>query len=141
MAGEKPYIANGTTSDPREQTRKFPFKVPSVYYSGLNKGYIYVVKVGDYFKIGRTFSPKNRLKSYNGFPPFKSEVILVREVEDCKFVERQIQSSLKKYQVMGEWFDIPKTWDKDYKSKFELIVKTIEDCILEIKKNKNESTS
>jgi hypothetical protein len=97
-----------------QQTKKFPIKIPDYIYKD-NKGFVYVIKIDNYIKIGSTKSLERRLSFYKTFPPFNYELILASEVYDMKFYERAMQYYFIEFQEKGEWFNIEIMGDDVYK--------------------------
>lgn len=94
------------------QRKKYNIKIPEYYVvSKKSKGYVYIVKIDNYIKIGSTHNLKNRLNSYKSFPPFNFELLLAKEVEDRVFYERALQACMLELQEKGEWFHRPAVWE------------------------------
>ena len=110
------------------KSQKYRISLPSFYHQNDKKknGYIYVVKIGEYVKVGRAKNLDNRLKVYKSFPPFAYELLLSKKVEDCYFFERAIQKCLLEYQIKGEWFELPTQWTKNPKKGACDILKYVE---------------
>lgn len=104
--------------------------LPIPKYLEVNIGDVYIIKVGDYIKIGRSTNALNRFKQYESFPPFTIDILLHERVIDYKFYERALQNYLIEYQIKGEWFDLPK-YTPDYKDillkEFKRIDKQVKD--------------
>jgi len=94
----------------------------------------YIIRIGDYFKIGKTKNIKNRLKTYSSYPPFEHEVILSEEVVGYSWYERYMQTYFIKHQVKGEWFlydeSLGDLKEKSYKV-FNVLDKITKDIIKE----------
>lgn len=91
---------------------------PLPKYLEYRPGWVYAVKVGDFVKIGRTKSPKNRLEKYKMYPPFNTEVIFLKAAPDQRFFERALQLYFSEFAFRGEWYDLPK-YKLDYKKEIE----------------------
>lgn len=87
------------------------FRIPKVYTnSSKTNGFVYILEMGGYIKVGSATDVKKRVASYKNYPPFKTNILLIKEVEDRYFYERAIQYCLKNFQIKGEWFEIPNEW-------------------------------
>lgn len=71
-----------------------------------NKKYIYIVQSDIYTKIGITNNIANRMCSIQTCNPFVIELVFAVEIEDAFNIEQDIHSSLKEYNVLGEWFKL-----------------------------------
>lgn len=68
-------------------------------------GFVYLIKLGNYYKIGITRNTKNRFNAFK-FMPFKFEVIKTAKVKDYENVEVLLHQMFKDYQIKGEWFNL-----------------------------------
>jgi len=73
-------------------------------------GYVYLLKSGGLYKIGRAENFKQRLGFYKTENPFNVEVIAQFYVEDSIKTERLLLDTFKNKKVKGEWFNLN---DKD----------------------------
>ena len=73
------------------------------------EGHIYILQSGDtgIYKIGRSFSPKNRQKELQAGSA--QPLQLLREVyaRDCVALERLLHKRYGMYRQKGEWFSLP----------------------------------
>lgn len=123
--------------DLNEQQTKGKYKIvmPKFYtISKQSKGYVYVVRVDNFIKIGSTKSPKTRLEKYKTFPPFKYDILLLEEVEDRMFYERSLQTMLINFQIQGEWFEMP-NWKSPKKQAKDLLKYSKRQVMLQLKIN------
>ena len=67
-------------------------------------GYLYVLRAGDYYKIGHTKNPDARLKTLKIQLPFPVEVVYVIPCEDAPAAESWFHWLFSKERVNGEWF-------------------------------------
>lgn len=74
------------------------------YAQAYPDGYVYVLKAGDYFKIGRAKDPYERIKTLKIQLPFPVEIYNVFPCEDYCLTERHMHHFYKKNRVNGEWF-------------------------------------
>ena len=76
-----------------------------------SRGYIYIfkdhMKSNDLYKIGASHEPQERLDQANTWGDFES-IYESEEVADCARLEKEVHQSLRKWNVKGEWFNIPK---------------------------------
>ena len=68
-------------------------------------GDIYLLKMGDFYKIGSATCAKRRTKQFMG-GPYKTELLHVLPVEDRMAAEREWQRRFANKRVKGEWFDL-----------------------------------
>jgi len=75
-----------------------------------SRGYIYIfkdhMKSDDLYKIGASHAPQERLDQANTWGDFES-IYESEEVADCAKVEKEVHQFLRKWNVKGEWFNIP----------------------------------
>ena len=75
------------------------------------RGYVYIfkdhMKSDGLYKIGASYEPQKRLDQANVWGDFES-IYESEEVADCAKLEKEVHQSLRKYQVKGEWFNVPK---------------------------------
>ena len=72
------------------------------------KGYIYIIKSKNLYKIGRAINIRNRVKTYRTENPFGIKVILQQKVNDYIGIETKLLKKFKSKQVKGEWFKLNK---------------------------------
>jgi hypothetical protein len=72
------------------------------------EGYVYLVRIGDYYKVGATSNPKSRLTSFKAATPFEVEEIAIVQVDDYKILEQEIIKEYADCRVGSktEWFDL-----------------------------------
>lgn len=72
------------------------------------KSHIYFLKCGDYYKIGISKDVNRRIKELDK-RPFKIEVIYISDLtEKALEIEQTIHSSLERFRINGEWYNLPK---------------------------------
>ena len=72
-------------------------------------GNVYVIKAGDFYKIGRTSKPiQERIKALQTGCPYKIEPIAIYRGEHYKLLEIQLHVILKEngYNSFNEWYKI-----------------------------------
>ena len=67
-------------------------------------GYIYVLRGGELYKIGRSANPKARIKSLSTVSPVALEVICLSQTHDMVGVEIQLHERFADKRQQGEWF-------------------------------------
>lgn len=72
------------------------------------KGYIYLLKSKNLYKIGRALQIKDRIKTYKTENPFGIRVILQILVNDYIQVEKDLLEKFKEKNHRGEWFKFNK---------------------------------
>lgn len=69
-------------------------------------GYIYCIRSGGLFKIGRTESPRTRLAKYRTENPLAFDVVLLAYVSDYRTVEGELTRRFSHKRDHGEWFQL-----------------------------------
>jgi len=76
-----------------------------------SRGYVYIfkdhMKSDGLYKIGASHAPQERLDQANTWGDFES-IYESEEVADCAKIEKEVHQFLRKWNVKGEWFNIPK---------------------------------
>lgn len=67
------------------------------------QGYIYVIKVLGYYKIGKTQNPNNRFGEYTKLMQ-EPEVIILKKVSNYHNVEIELHKMFKHKHTRGEWY-------------------------------------
>ena len=73
------------------------------------KAFVYFVSDGEYIKIGKATSPRNRLNGIQTGNPRKVEIIAMIPCESDRSahdLERKLHWYYQEYRAAGEWFDI-----------------------------------
>lgn len=78
----------------------------------INDGWIYVLKNGDLFKVGRTNDPIRRIKEARTWIP-RVEVIGVKPFWNVHEIEITLHEGLAPFWHGGEWFEFDDTDAKD----------------------------
>ena len=75
-----------------------------------SRGYVYIfkdhMKPDGLYKIGASYEPQERLDQANTWGDFES-IYESEEVADCAKIEKEVHQFLRKWNVKGEWFNIP----------------------------------
>jgi hypothetical protein len=69
-----------------------------------DSGYVYVVKSGNYFKIGKTKSPKSRISSLQTGNPENIEPIYVIKCNNMSALETDLHRRFYNKRIRGEWY-------------------------------------
>ena len=70
------------------------------------KGYIYVIKSLNKYKIGKTKNLKNRMRKYITESPEPIEVILTENINDYTKCETELHKKLLNKNYNREWYDL-----------------------------------
>ena len=70
------------------------------------RGYIYLLKSRDIYKIGKTLNLRDRSKRYRAENPFGTRVLFQKEVDNYTNVERGLLEKFKEKRFSGEWFKL-----------------------------------
>ena len=68
------------------------------------KGYIYLIQVHKYFKIGKTLDIKMRIRKYIAENPYEIKVIIFKKVKNYTKAETQLLKKFRKKKYRNEWF-------------------------------------
>jgi hypothetical protein len=72
----------------------------------LDPGWLYIVKDGARFKVGKTTNPKRRLLAARTWLPH-IEIVGVKPFWNISELERQLLSGLAQFWTSGEWHEFP----------------------------------
>ena len=75
--------------------------------SSSNAQFVYLIKGGDYHKIGIAKDAKKRLSGIKTSCPFPAEVLKFWESRSAQRVEKLLHRQFKPYHANGEWFRLP----------------------------------
>ena len=84
-----------------------------------SSGYVYLVKMGEHYKIGISKQPSLRLKEFT-LLPYPLEKICIKKVNNYKNCEEELHKIFAKKRVRGEWFSLEEkdiAFIKDYLQK------------------------
>ena len=101
------------------------------------KGYVYIVRIGENYKIGKSIQPSDRCKEYTKLFE-EPEVVCCEYVANYSSVESELHSMFDSKRKRGEWFllsgeevEVAKRFIKDNIEVKPNIVKGIEECLCE----------
>lgn len=70
-------------------------------------GFVYILKAGPYYKIGRTTQIDNRIKQLKIQLPYEVEVVTHFPCERHAVSERVLHEQFAEFRTNGEWFNLP----------------------------------
>ena len=83
----------------------------------ITQGYVYIVKMGEYYKVGKTLDMTCRMGEYT-LLPIEPEIVFCKKVGDYTQGERTLHEQYADKRVRGEWF---KLTDEDIKKAKQLV--------------------
>lgn len=100
-------IITSTIDDKRQQDIYINYF--NVLINGIpnndESGYVYIIKVDSYYKIGRTSNPNNRFGEYTKLMK-EPEVISLTFCNNYKQVEKELHKMFSDRNTNGEWFTL-----------------------------------
>ena len=75
-------------------------------YKEVEGAFIYIVKSGDFYKIGYASSLSGRLHNFEGANPNGIELIWAAVFTEYKKLEKMIHERFNEKRVKGEWFKL-----------------------------------
>ena len=72
----------------------------------LDPGWLYIVKYGTRFKVGKTTNPKRRLLAARTWLP-DMEIVGVKPFWNISALERELLAGLGQFWISGEWHEFP----------------------------------
>lgn len=103
----KNYFIAGAQEYELHHRRDFVSREPS--HRESDEGYIYVIKAGGRYKIGKAKELKDRVKTHQTSSPYETELVVGVVVEDYTKVERELHDLFAEKRVKGEWFTLDET--------------------------------
>jgi len=82
-----------------------PIAIPK---NNRNKaGYVYLLRGGDYYKIGLSANPNRRIvKEIQPKLPFEVEIIATLQTENMFDLEKMLHTAFSHRRTNGEWFEL-----------------------------------
>ena len=77
-------------------------------YEFTDFGWIYIIKSGSYYKIGKTKNIIGRLKTHQVSSPFDLEIIHKKELFNHPAIEESLHNIFSKKRTRSEWFNLDK---------------------------------
>ena len=71
------------------------------------KKFVYIIKCGQFFKVGITSNIRKRVSSIKSANPFPIVLIGSRYSVNAKSLEKELHKELKQHLVHGEWYKPP----------------------------------
>lgn len=72
----------------------------------ITQGYVYILKGGGYYKIGRSTKPKHRVARLATQLPFRVRTIHTIKSSDCIELESRLHNKFADKRTNGEWFEL-----------------------------------
>ena len=94
------YLAHKARLSDAIQTKK-PSKAPV-----STKGFVYIIRGDQYYKIGCTEDPYKRLKPMTAHAPFPLHTLLLIPTDDMMTTERTLHKRFAAKHARGEWFNL-----------------------------------
>lgn len=76
----------------------------------MSTNYVYIIKAGSNFKIGKTNNIEKRIKTIQTGNSNKIKLIRSYSVQDSNTLEKYLHLKFSRYKIRGEWFskvDLP----------------------------------
>ena len=70
------------------------------------RGWVYLLRCGNCYKIGKTKNLKTRLKKYVVENPYEIELVHKKEVNDYTKAETILHETVSEFNFRGEWYDL-----------------------------------
>lgn len=92
----------------QEILNNFSFNYDRLLSNGTrkNNSIIYVIRVGEFYKIGRTINLSKRISAYSTHCPYKIDPIYTVEVEYGIEFEQLLHNIFSCFLHRGEWFTL-----------------------------------
>lgn len=75
--------------------------------TGFSPGYIYVLRCGEHYKIGRSTNVNQRIAVLQNASPHKIELVVSIPNDFTVLTEATLHKDLHEYHVRGEWYRLP----------------------------------
>lgn len=72
----------------------------------FHPGYVYVLKAGGRYKIGRARNPEIRLKRIQAMSPVPVELACAVFSEEAPALEARMHAMFRHFRTHGEWFEL-----------------------------------
>lgn len=76
-------------------------------------GYVYVLKAGDRYKVGRSRNPERRLKQIQACSPVPVELVAAVLDENAAALEARMHAIFEPHRAHGEWFELDEHFFSD----------------------------
>jgi hypothetical protein len=101
-------------------------------------GYVYILKSGPYYKIGRTKNITKRFPQIYIHLPFETRLICIFYSKNMHQTERDMHKWYSEYRTNGEWFSLPDNEISELASMQPCIYNLFERLNLEIEANNEQ---
>lgn len=85
--------------------------------------FVYILRAGDYFKIGKTTDFSKRIGQLKIQLPFKTQLFKVINTNDCTKLENYFHKAYSSVRVNGEWFKL---------SEHDVVMLTLYPCTVDV---------
>lgn len=102
----KPIAQRASTNGNIPRERRNPVEVIGKPTTGPRAGVVYVLKSAYGYKVGRTKSMTDRMRTFGVKLPFVYTIPLCAWFEDCQGAERRYHDIFASKRINGEWFDL-----------------------------------
>lgn len=86
-----------------KEMQRLKIEPPDGFFSPM-PGYIYIMKMAGYYKIGYSINPQSRSEEIGVLAPEKPEIIWTCHVPNMKAIESNTHKTFESNRVRGEWF-------------------------------------
>jgi hypothetical protein len=105
------FVTDQRKSDGRDSRCKICFEKAKSARLGRGgprcvPGFVYVIRVGDFCKIGLSANPKSRIASLQISTPTPLEVVCILPTKDMIALEKELHQKYVHAHERGEWFDL-----------------------------------
>ncbi len=97
-------MENEWFEDVRKEDIFYNFDFMYSRYKKKRVGYIYFLRCGEYYKVGRAKHLNKRLSAYVTHSPYEIETIMTLEVDDYVYFEELLHKTFSNFIHRGEWY-------------------------------------
>ena len=101
------WIAHENERFQSEQCKMYEAAMTKYHYNEpgpSSSGWIYVLRAGDYYKIGRAKDPIDRYSQLATLPPWPTEIVTTFECNEYEKMEKELHDLFSAKRANGEWF-------------------------------------
>lgn len=96
--------ANRLETKVRNENEKQKRVAKSSRFTQYSYGFVYLIKLNEYIKIGISVDPQKRLSSLDGATPYSMEIIHTIETDNMQRLEQELHSRFVAKHHKKEWF-------------------------------------